>query len=222
MDLDLCINVPKTCRVETVDLILLNICNITVFWLFLRRPWYHRALVNPAKAAVSNAYMDANGIGKVITISEAVFQALPKTASNISCGSLENLLGGCPCTRYGASESLMRCLFCITLPLLVRVQICYTVSHNLPLGRYLMAHHVIASLYVILCHDVSRFTLRLTSSRSMCQCALHALCYFVSLVYSKLFKDDIFFGSSREFKHYCWLSQPTYAYAVGSDFNWTL
>jgi len=64
-----------------------------------KRPWYHRALVNPAKAAVSNAYMDANGIGKVITISEAVFQALPNIASNISCDSLENLLGGCPCTR---------------------------------------------------------------------------------------------------------------------------
>jgi len=51
--------------------------------------------------------MDANGIGKVITISEAVFQALPKVTSNISCGSLENLLGGCPCTRYGVYKSLI-------------------------------------------------------------------------------------------------------------------
>lgn len=66
-----------------------------------KRPWYHRALVNPSKAAISNAYMDANGIGKVITISEAVFQALPQNSSSDSCGSLENLRGGCPCTRHG-------------------------------------------------------------------------------------------------------------------------
>ncbi|XP_015752971.1 PREDICTED: uncharacterized protein LOC107332703, partial [Acropora digitifera] len=66
-----------------------------------KRPWYHRALVNPSKAAISNAYMDANGIGKVITISEAVFQALPQNSSSNSCGSLENLRGGCPCTRHG-------------------------------------------------------------------------------------------------------------------------
>ncbi|KAJ7333705.1 hypothetical protein OS493_015788 [Desmophyllum pertusum] len=64
-----------------------------------KRPWYHRALVNPSKAAVSNAYMDANGIGKVITISEAVFQAPPQNTSNMSCGSMDNLQGGCPCAR---------------------------------------------------------------------------------------------------------------------------
>lgn len=114
--LNICIKVPKTC---------LKPCNVLsqffntplVFFFFFslfRRPWYHRALVNPSKAAVSNAYMDANGIGKVITISEAVFQALPKITSNISCESLENLLGGCPCTRYGAYESLTRYLFCLT------------------------------------------------------------------------------------------------------------
>jgi len=73
-------------------------CNLFSISIF-RRPWYHRALVNPSKAAVSNAYMDANGIGKVITISEAVFQALPQNASNISCDSVDNLRGGCPCTR---------------------------------------------------------------------------------------------------------------------------
>ena len=108
--------------------------DFTFLLLFLivlfRRPWYHRALVNPAKAAVSNAYMDANGIGKVITISEAVFQALPKIASNISCDSLENLLGGCPCTRYGAYESLMYYLFCMTCSRLVTIQISYTVTKS--------------------------------------------------------------------------------------------
>ena len=52
--------------------------------------------MNPSKTAVSNAYMDANGIGKVITISEAVFQALPQNTSDISCDSLENIRGGCP------------------------------------------------------------------------------------------------------------------------------
>lgn len=135
--------------------------------------------MNPAKAAVSNAYMDANGIGKVITISEAVFQALPKNTSNISCGGLENLPGGCPCTRYGAYRSLMRHLFCITWSRLVKVQICHTVSHNVVVLHcacvsfvklshlaamllYIMTHHVILSHYVILCHTVSCATLRLT------------------------------------------------------------
>ena len=44
--------------------------------------------------------MDANGIGKVITISEAVFQALPQNTSNITCGGISNLPGGCACSRY--------------------------------------------------------------------------------------------------------------------------
>ena len=109
---------------------------LLLFFFLFRRPWYHRALVNPSKAAVSNAYMDANGIGKVITISEAVFQALPKVTSNISCESLENLLGGCPCTRYGAYESLTCYLFCLTWSCVVTVQICYTLTHNLPFDRH--------------------------------------------------------------------------------------
>lgn len=151
--------------------------------------------------------MDANGIGKVITISEAVFQALPKIASNTSCDSLENLLGGCPCSRYGAYESLMYYLFCMAWSRLVTIQISYTVtkSRHFP-PCYLMTHHVVASLYVILCHDMSCSTLRLTSSCLMC----HLLCYVVSLVHWKLFKDAVFFGSSRELKRYYKLSQPYY------------
>ena len=79
---------------------------------------------------------------------------------------------------------------------------CHKISHFPPC--YLMTHHVVASLYVILCHDMSCSTLRLTSSCLMC----HLLCYVVSLVHSKLFKDAVFFGSSRELKCYYKLSQP--------------
>lgn len=41
-----------------------------------RRPWYHRTIVNPSKISVSNAYTDVNGIGKVITISQAIFEGI--------------------------------------------------------------------------------------------------------------------------------------------------
>ena len=101
-----------------------------------RRPWYHRALVNPAKAAVSNAYMDANGIGKVITISEAVFQALPRNTTNISCGGLENLPGGCPCTRYDDA--------------------CGVEGVRYLYRTYVTQYHTMLHC-VLLCHDVSRF-----------------------------------------------------------------
>lgn len=161
------------------------------FFFLFRRPWYHRALVNPSKAAVSNAYMDANGIGKVITISEAVFQALPKVTSNISCERLENLLGGCPCTRYGAYESLTCYLFCLTWSCVVTVQICYTLTHNLPFDRHAISWHTMPlrdfTSSCTVCHDVSCSTLRLTSSRRRSEC--HVLCYVVSQVFVTLFED---------------------------------
>ncbi|XP_028402985.1 voltage-dependent calcium channel subunit alpha-2/delta-1-like isoform X1 [Dendronephthya gigantea] len=61
-----------------------------------RRPWYHRTIVNPSKTSVSNAYMDLNGIGKVITISQAVFE---KTESNVDC-SRTTKHGGCSCSSH--------------------------------------------------------------------------------------------------------------------------
>ncbi|EDO28538.1 predicted protein [Nematostella vectensis] len=63
-----------------------------------RRPWYQRTLVNPAKTAVSNAYMDDSGIGKVITISQAVFQGIPTEKPN--CSGVHNLRGGCRCVSH--------------------------------------------------------------------------------------------------------------------------
>jgi len=69
--------------------------------IYPRRPWYQRTLVNPAKTAISNAYMDASGIGKVVTISQALFQGLPTglNASGVNCTGDHSLRGGCACTR---------------------------------------------------------------------------------------------------------------------------
>ena len=145
--------------------------------------------MNPSKAAVSNAYMDANGIGKVITISEAVFQALPKIPSNISCESLENLLGGCPCTRYGAYKRLAPYLFCLTWSRLVTVQICYT---SIWPPCYFMTSHAIASLCVIM-YCVSRCVMFGTSSRRRSESL--ALCYVASEVFVKLFEHAVFFAN---------------------------
>ncbi|XP_031549203.1 uncharacterized protein LOC116286765 [Actinia tenebrosa] len=65
-----------------------------------KRPWYQRTLVSPAKTSVSNAYMDASGIGKVVTVSQAVFQGIPSDQDmlSINCTEDHNIRGGCPCT----------------------------------------------------------------------------------------------------------------------------
>lgn len=67
-----------------------------------RRPWYHRTIVNPSKISVSNAYMDVNGIGKVVTISQAVFEGI---STSQDCNRT-NRHGGCAC--YRDSQCLSR------------------------------------------------------------------------------------------------------------------
>lgn len=65
-----------------------------------RRPWYLRAVANPDKTVISTAYMDAAGVGKIITISQAVFEGMvPRTTAE--CEEYHNVTkpGGCVCTH---------------------------------------------------------------------------------------------------------------------------
>lgn len=41
-----------------------------------RRPWFKRAASSPSKTSISTAYMDAAGVGKIITISQALFEGM--------------------------------------------------------------------------------------------------------------------------------------------------
>lgn len=68
--------------------------------VFFRRPWYKRAANDPSKTSISTPYMDAAGVGKIITISQALFEGI--TARNwSSCqeeyGKNGPFPGGCLC-----------------------------------------------------------------------------------------------------------------------------
>jgi hypothetical protein len=65
------------------------------------RAWYKRAESAPSKTSISTAYMDAAGVGKIITISQALFEGMtPRTRQD--CQKLSKsgpLPGGCACTK---------------------------------------------------------------------------------------------------------------------------
>ncbi|GFR88739.1 voltage-dependent calcium channel subunit alpha-2/delta-2-like, partial [Elysia marginata] len=63
----------------------------------VRRPWYKRTSSAPHKTSVSTPYMDSAGVGKVNTISQAVFEGMtPKTTEE--CAAVKGpKMGGCPC-----------------------------------------------------------------------------------------------------------------------------
>ncbi|CAD5114296.1 DgyrCDS3438 [Dimorphilus gyrociliatus] len=66
-----------------------------------QRPWFKRASSTPSKTSISTAYMDAAGVGKIITISQAVFEGMlvrEDTSECVKSKKKEELLpGGCPC-----------------------------------------------------------------------------------------------------------------------------
>ncbi|XP_002735490.2 VWFA and cache domain-containing protein 1-like [Saccoglossus kowalevskii] len=65
-----------------------------------KRPWYHRTMTNPEKTAISTAYMDAAGVGKIISISQAIFEGMPLRTQE-ECDMVEGLKpGGCVCESY--------------------------------------------------------------------------------------------------------------------------
>ena len=65
---------------------------------FRRRPWYHRVIVNSDKTSISTAYMDSAGVGKIISVSQAVFEGMPVIADE-ECDKIEGQKpGGCQCS----------------------------------------------------------------------------------------------------------------------------
>lgn len=69
------------------------------------RSWYKRALNSQTKTTLSSPYLDAAGAGKIITISQAVFEGM----QNISKETCDNIFhkkpGGCHCNRGEDCES---------------------------------------------------------------------------------------------------------------------
>ncbi|XP_067678444.1 voltage-dependent calcium channel subunit alpha-2/delta-2-like [Haliotis asinina] len=63
-----------------------------------KRPWYKRTSSAPHKTSISTPYMDAAGVGKINTISQAVFEGMtPKTDEECAKFEKGSLLGGCKC-----------------------------------------------------------------------------------------------------------------------------
>ena len=55
------------------------------------RPWYKRAVANLGKLALSSVYLDAGGVGKVVTFSEVIYQA---PSSVVNCATNSQCLTG--------------------------------------------------------------------------------------------------------------------------------
>ena len=67
--------------------------------LIYRRPWYKRTSSAPHKTSISTPYMDAAGVGKINTISQAVFEGM-KPKSDEECLNISSTgpwPGGCKC-----------------------------------------------------------------------------------------------------------------------------
>ncbi|CAI9736897.1 Hypothetical predicted protein [Octopus vulgaris] len=63
----------------------------------VKRPWYKRTSSAPHKTSISTPYMDAAGVGKIVTISQAVFEGMtPRTTEE--CVKMKGPKpGGCTC-----------------------------------------------------------------------------------------------------------------------------
>ncbi|XP_038057398.1 voltage-dependent calcium channel subunit alpha-2/delta-3-like [Patiria miniata] len=63
-----------------------------------KRPWYHRVITNSDKTSISTAYMDSAGVGKIISVSQAVFEGMP-TIDEEQCDLVDGKKpGGCKCS----------------------------------------------------------------------------------------------------------------------------
>ncbi|XP_063400495.1 voltage-dependent calcium channel subunit alpha-2/delta-2-like [Mytilus trossulus] len=65
-----------------------------------QRPWYKRTSSAPWKTSISTPYMDAAGVGKINTISQAVFEGMPVISNDECTNASQNgvpLPGGCRC-----------------------------------------------------------------------------------------------------------------------------
>ncbi|XP_065176817.1 voltage-dependent calcium channel subunit alpha-2/delta-1-like [Sycon ciliatum] len=72
-----------------------------------RRPWYHRALANPpSQYATSSVYLDAGGIGKVVTVAQTIFQTRSVPSGTGLCTAATGRAGNCACSNHAQCQSL--------------------------------------------------------------------------------------------------------------------
>lgn len=62
-----------------------------------RRPWYRRTSSTPWRTSISTPYMDAAGVGKIVTISQAVFEGMTPRTDEDCFNITKPLPGGCVC-----------------------------------------------------------------------------------------------------------------------------
>lgn len=77
----------------------LHRCKFFVDFFSLRRPWYKTTSKAPHQISISTPYMDAAGVGKINTISQAVFEGM-KVKSEEECRNFSQTgpwPGGCKC-----------------------------------------------------------------------------------------------------------------------------
>ncbi len=73
---------------------------LNMFILF-RRPWYNRGNSAPSKTSISTVYMDAAGVGKIISISQAVFEGMMQRSTEqcLNDSTTGPWPGGCKCQK---------------------------------------------------------------------------------------------------------------------------
>lgn len=68
-----------------------------VGYVYFRRPWYRRTSSTPWRTSISTPYMDAAGVGKIVTISQAVFEGMTPRTDEDCFNITQPLPGGCVC-----------------------------------------------------------------------------------------------------------------------------
>ena len=71
--------------------------NMNCLYVYYRRSWFKTSASQPLKTTISTAYMDAAGVGKIITISQALFEGMIPRKKGECDNMTTPLPGGCPC-----------------------------------------------------------------------------------------------------------------------------
>lgn len=69
------------------------------------RPYYHRAVASRGTLAISYAYYDAAGAGKVVTLSEVLYLGRRSDNTSFECTKSANRTERCPCTSMSECET---------------------------------------------------------------------------------------------------------------------
>ena len=84
--------------------------NLMIHSVFtFRRPWFKRSAANPQKTSLSTAYMDAAGVGKIISISQAIFEGMTARTTEECQNMTKPWPGGCRCQSNDDCEIGLCC-----------------------------------------------------------------------------------------------------------------